>query len=156
MRLIKLALLSIVFLFLAATAVSLLIPGHIRISKAVNVHASKDSLLSLVGKRSNWPLWHPAFQPGDSAPHFEAIDTRVIAQNDSEVVMELRQGKKPPVVNGWKIYGHPGSDSLTLQWYMDFHPKWYPWQKFGSLFYENTYGVMMEQGLEHIKKLVEQ
>lgn len=71
------------------------------------------------------------------------------------MVMELSQGIKKPVINGWKIYGKAGADSLTLQWYMDFHLKWYPWQKFGSLFYENTYGVMMQQGLDNIKSRVE-
>ena len=74
-------------------------------------------------------------------------------QNDSEVVMRLQQTGKPGVINGWKIYEHLQVDSLTLQWYMDFHLKWYPWKKFGSLFYENTYGAMMEKGLENIKTL---
>ena len=67
--------------------------------------------------------------------------------------MHLQQAHKPEVINGWKIYQHSQVDSLTLQWYMDFQLKWYPWQKFGSLFYENTYGVMMEKGLSNIKEL---
>lgn len=36
---------------------------------------------------------------------------------------------------------------------MDFHLSWYPWQKFGSLLYESTYGAMMEKGLTNIKTL---
>jgi hypothetical protein len=38
---------------------------------------------------------------------------------------------------------------------MDFHLKWYPWKKFSSLFFENRYGVLMEQGLSHIKKITQ-
>jgi hypothetical protein len=34
---------------------------------------------------------------------------------------------------------------------MDFKLPWYPWQKFGSLFYENTYGQMMQNGLANSK-----
>ena len=67
----------------------------------------------------------------------------------------LQQAGKMPLINGWKIYHHPSTDSLTLQWYSDFHLKWYPWQKLGSLFYENTYGVMMEEGLGNLKRLAE-
>jgi len=38
---------------------------------------------------------------------------------------------------------------------MDFQLQWYPWQKCGSLLYEGTYGRMMEQGLQNIKKLAQ-
>jgi hypothetical protein len=38
---------------------------------------------------------------------------------------------------------------------MDFKLKWYPWEKFKSLFYENFYGVQMEQGLSNLKELSE-
>jgi len=64
--------------------------------------------------------------------------------------MVTEKGK--PVISGFKTIRHPG-DSLTLQWYMDFKLKWYPWEKFRSLFYENIYGVQMEQGLHNLKEL---
>lgn len=153
MKAIKLVLLSIVFLFIVVTAISLLIPSHIRISKAINIQGQKDSILSLVGDTSKWKQWHPAFISSGSTRRFPAIHINSIVRNDSEIVMRLQQANKPEVVNGWKIYGHRQVDSLTLQWYMDFYLKWYPWQKFGSLFYENNYGVMMEQGLDNIKRL---
>ena len=156
MRLIKLAIISTIILFIVVTLISLLIPSDIRISKAINIHGNKDSILSLIRIREHWTKWHPAFIPNDSTPSFEPISSVIRAQNDSEIVMQLQQGNKPPVVNGWKVYGHTGIDSLTLQWYMDFHLKWYPWKKFGSLFYENTYGVMMEKGLENIRQLTVQ
>jgi len=153
-RLIKLGLISIVFLFAVVTAISLLIPSHIRISKAINIHSEKDSIFALISDTSKWKQWHPAFIPKDSTPGFPAIHIVQKNQNDSEIVMHLQQTGKPEVVNGWKIYEHDGVDSLTLQWYMDFNLKWYPWKKFESLFYENTYGLMMEQGLDNIKILL--
>ncbi len=74
---------------------------------------------------------------------------------DSLVVMQFSQGNKT-MYNGWQLYGYPSTDSVTLQWYMDFNLPWYPWQKFSSLFYEDTYGRMMEKGLANIKKEVEE
>lgn len=155
MRLIKLALISIVFLFVVVTAISLLIPSHIRVSKAINIYAEKDSIFQLISDTTKWSQWHPAFIPNDSARKFPAIHIVQKSQNASEIVMHLQQAGKPEVINGWTVYKHSSTDSLTLQWYMDFHLKWYPWKKFGSLFYENTYGVMMQDGLDNIKRLTE-
>lgn len=153
MRIIKLAFISFTFIFLVVTAISLMIPSRIRISKATNLPNSRDSILALVNNEGQWSRWHPAFM-NDSFRR--AANLKVIPQshNDSEVVALVRQGEKKGVVNGWKIYSHQGSDSLTLQWYMDFRLSWYPWQKFGSLFYENTYGVLMQEGLSNIKRTV--
>jgi hypothetical protein len=155
-RVVKLALLSIVFLFMVVTGVSLLIPSHIRISKAINIQGEKDSIFALISDTAKWKLWHPAFIQNDSTPTFPAIHIVSKSQNDSELVMHLQQQDKPEVINGWKIYHHALTDSLTLQWYMDFHLKWYPWKKLGSLFYENTYGVMMEKGLDNIKNDIQE
>lgn len=155
MRLIKLALISIIFLFIVSTAVSLLIPSHIRISKATNISGAKDSILALIKDKDRWNEWHPAFMPSASGRNFQAIDINTINQNDSEVVMQLKQGDKEPVISGWKVFEHAAADSLTLQWYMDFKLKWYPWEKFSSMLYERTYGTMMEQGLTNIKERVQ-
>lgn len=155
MRIIKLGLISIFFLFLAIVAISLLIPSHVRISKAINIHGGKDSIFKLISDRNNWARWHPAFMPGNGKEGFAEIKSTIEIQNDSVVIMQLYQGKKRPVLNGWQVY-NTSADSLTLQWYMDFHQGWLPWQKFGSLFYENTYGIMMEQGLTNIQKIIQQ
>jgi hypothetical protein len=154
-RLIKLALISIFLLFVVVTAISLLIPSQIRISKAINIYSSHDSIFALIRDTTKWKLWHPAFIPNDSASAFPAIHIVHKSESDSEIVMHLQQSGKPEVINGWKLYQYSHVDSLTLQWYMDFHLKWYPWQKFGSMLYEKTYGTMMEEGLENIKKQVE-
>jgi hypothetical protein len=152
-RLIKLALISIFLLFIVITAISLLIPSHIRISKAININSRKDSIFVLVSDTARWKEWHPAFMPTDSAQPFLPIHIVQKSESDSEIIMRLQQSNKPVVTSGWKIYQYPHVDSLTLQWYMDFQLKWYPWQKFGSLLYEKTYGTMMEQGLQNIKGL---
>jgi hypothetical protein len=153
---IKLFFISVVFLFLLGTGISLMIPSHIRISKAINLHAPKDTIFSLVKNPVRWKEWHPAFMEGPGRKSFDTIIVSDILQQGDTVTMLLRQGTKEPVSNGWKIYEHPDVDSLTLQWYMDFHLKWYPWKKFSSLFFENTYGVMMQEGLTNLKKITTQ
>jgi hypothetical protein len=148
-RIFKLAIIGIILLFLAAFAISLLIPSYIRISKAINLHAEKDSVWSIVRNRNRWPEWHPAFM--DDVQRFPPIKTSVLHQDDSLFILKLEQDNKRPVINGWQLF-NSSQDSLTLQWYMDFKIGWLPWQKLGSLFFENTYGVMMQEGLTNIKR----
>jgi hypothetical protein len=151
-RAVKLVGLSVVFLFMVVTLMSLLIPSHIRISKAINIGHSQTAILNLVKDTTQWRRWHPAFMPSDSAQPFPAISIQAQKSGSDEVVMRLQQGSKRYVMNGWKL--HPASaDSTALQWYMDFNLSWYPWQKFGSLFYESTYGAMMERGLANLKAI---
>ena len=60
-----------------------------------------------------------------------------------------------PIISVLKVIRHQEGDSSTLQWYMDFKLRWYPWEKFKSLFFENIYGFQMERGLENLKQLSE-
>ena len=46
-------------------------------------------------------------------------------------------------------------DSLTVQFYFDFHFKWYPWEKFTSLLYESQLGPVMEESLTDLKHYAE-
>ena len=62
---------------------------------------------------------------------------------------------KKQLETGWQIFPGSNENNVTLQWYMDFKLRWYPWEKFRSLFYENIYGVQMEKGLSNLKELSE-
>lgn len=116
----------------------------------MNIGAPRDSILELIKDTTRWKEWHPAFSNRDS---FNGPDMLIdnIKLSDTLVIMHLSNKGKKALINGWQVYKHQGTDSLTLQWYIDFKMKWYPWQKFGSLFYEPTYGGMMEEGLGKIK-----
>jgi hypothetical protein len=58
MRFIKLALISLVVLFLLVLGMSLLIPSHVRISRAINITAPKDSLVLQLSDLRNWKQWN--------------------------------------------------------------------------------------------------
>ena len=115
--------------------------------------ADNKTVLSLIKDTTKWHEWHPAYMPGSPSP--EGLSIKPIVANDSEVVMQLQQFQRRPVVNGWRIHRYSYSDSTTLQWYMDFQLGPYPWQKFSSMLYESTFGRMMQKGLTNIKGIVE-
>jgi hypothetical protein len=151
-RVIKLAIISFIIVFLIITAFSLMIPSDIRLSKAINIIGPVDSVLGRIKDRSQWPQWHPVYQQAALRDQWERMNTKILQDTDSTYVLQYQQQDRMPVISGWQVYEYANRDSVTLQWYMDFTLSWYPWQKFSSLFYEKNYGVMMETGLSNFKK----
>lgn len=143
MRFIKLGLISVVVFSLLITAFSLIIPSHVRISKAIDITVDRDTLLNQLSNTVNWKNWYPG---ADSIQQLSEITTIT----DSTVI-----AKQSRAESGWNLYdaGIPGT--LTVQWYMDFHLRWYPWEKFSSLLLEKRYGPIMEKGLDNLKKQLE-
>ena len=163
MRIIKLAILSFIFLFLLITIISLFIPANIRISKAINIADDKD-VYTYLETLPNWRQWHPALKNisetefqilGDDSIKIKGTTIKVVERNQDELKTEMVTGNGRPIISGFKIIRNQQADSATLQWYMDFKLRWYPWEKFRSLFYENIYGVQMEKGLSNLKELSE-
>jgi hypothetical protein len=150
MRLIKLALISLIILFGLITLISLLIPSDISITRAVNLRSRPEKVLSLVNDTTNWPTWNPLLAPHPDHP---PVKGSITSRTDSSVTASLQQGNKSPVQTSWQVYSFSNSDSVTLRWTMNFHLPWYPWKKFEGIFFEKAYGPLMEQGLQNIKKL---
>jgi hypothetical protein len=155
MRLLRFILISIFLLFTLITLFGLLIPSTVRISKAIDINAEATEIFSLIRDTSTWKNWHPAFQKTETHSGLqEGLIIIEVLVTDSLLQIELSKEEKNKLLNGWAVYTHPNSDVKTLQWYMDFKLRWYPWERFGSLFYENTYGLMMEEGLQNINNLL--
>ena len=161
MRLIKLAILSFLILFILVTVISLFIPSNIRISKATNLPADDTVAYTNINNLSKWRNWHPALKGlseneiqkvSGSSIYVRGTTIGISQRKNDEIVTEMVTNNGRPIVSGFKTIRHPG-DSSTLQWYMDFKLRWYPWEKFRSLFYENIYGAQMEQGLNNLKEL---
>ena len=67
MRIIKLIIGSIIFLLVIITIISLFIPSHIRISRAVQINSSKESVMDQVSDPVKWRNWYPG---ADTAQFF--------------------------------------------------------------------------------------
>lgn len=161
-------LLSIAFLFVAVMAVSLFIPSRVRISKAINVKTTIEKVEKQVGEMQRWKEWNPFFSKVadkiiykdtvDAVPQAMEINGTTIRWQQKEAdeyIASMQRAGRKDVLNGWKSIAHPGTDSLTLQWYMDFQLNWYPWEKLGSILYERIYAANMELGLTNLKVALE-
>lgn len=154
MRLLRFAVISIVILFGVVTGISLLIPSNIQLTKVITIRAGKDTVFSLIKNKDQWPRWHPSFLNGERMDMLSKISVNNISEKDSVLSATWEQEGKKPLNMQWQMHG-VNFGSATLQWRINFHLSWYPWEKMGSLFYENNYGLMMEQGLVNIKNELE-
>lgn len=164
MRLLRFAFLNVLVFGLILTIVSLFFPSHIRVSKALDINAPKDSVWTMLHHPENWKKWYPG---ADSAAlYYEngVVKGIATAQNqalvigsetDSSIVLYQIDTRKRNAVSGWNIYPSSNPNTITLQWYMDFHLKWYPWEKYSSILLEKRYAPTMERGLTKLKGILE-
>lgn len=169
MKIFRLLFFSFLFLFLLVTGISLLIPSHVRISRATNVSATPAEVWEKVDDMHTWKNWNPFFTglDADKISYSDTSNGKAHSMNASgtfiqwkemkpgERIAIMEKGDHRPILNGWKCISYDGGDSTTVQWYLDFRLRWYPWEKFASLLFEQSYGPKLEQGLSNIKKMME-
>ncbi len=149
MRIIKLAIISVVVFSLLITMISMFFPSRVRISRAIDINTDRKTIMLQLRDTANWMKWYPG---ADSA----LVLPRITAITDSSVSAEtyMENGRKG--VTGWNVYVAALPRTVTVQWYMDFRLRWYPWEKFSGLLLEKRYGPVMERGLERMKELIGQ
>jgi len=165
-RIIKLAIISFVFFFLLITAFSLFIPSRIRVSRATGVEASREKVITLISQPAHWAGWIPG---GDSTRFIyengrvaglkmDSAGSRslwILEAGDSTVRGAIDGAGARRIETGWEVREGSAAGGVTVQWWMDFRLRWYPWEKFSSLLFEKQYGTQMEAGLESLKQLAE-
>lgn len=168
MRFVKLFFISIVVLFLVMLAISLAIPSHIRISRAINIGGAKQKVFNAVNDLKTWDSWnHFTSQSSLTNKIFSNPSSGYGALMKADQISILITDSKPDSIKtnwdqlnakrfdgGFNFY-QLRPDSATVQFYFDFHFRWYPWEKFTSLLYEKELGPVMEESLTGLKQIVE-
>ena len=165
MRIARFIIISVVVLFIIITIISLLIPSNVRISRGIQISSSKDSVMSQISEVANWKNWYPGadtlqFYYQNNTIKGLVLDEQKMrylvmrAKKSDEIKAEyVLPNKKIPT--GWLIVANAESNSVTIQWYMNFHLHWYPWEKFSSFMFEKVYHPQLQQGLDNLKRFLE-
>lgn len=169
MRLIKFAFLGLVVLFAVLTVLSLLLTSEIRISRVVNVAASRrQETLTAVRDLQEWRRWNDfVYQssltniryssPSDGPGAFLQSDQLRIEEKRADtggVLLNWNFVNGKQFVGGFEFLS-VNPDSLTVQWWFEFHFRWYPWEKFGVFVYDRKLGPVMEESLVALQRFVE-
>lgn len=162
MRFLKLFLISVVVISVVLIALSLMLPSHVRISRAIDIQASVEHIRPNITNMENWPKWNALL--ADSSINTISVNSDHIKTNRFDIYAAASVNRDSISTrwaqpNGKEFTGNfsmLGSDSVTVvQWYFDFYLRWYPWEKFGSIIYDDRMGPGMEKSLAQLKILVE-
>ena len=161
MRALKLFLISAVVIFIILTAFSLLLPSHVRVSRAINIDAAPQNIALHIADMRRWTQWNKIL--ADSSITVTSVDSSGIKTNRFDITLltvepdSISTSWKQP--NGKEFTGNfsmiPSGNVTIVQWYFDFHLRWYPWEKFASIIYDDRMGPAMENSLTQLKGLVE-
>jgi Polyketide cyclase / dehydrase and lipid transport len=169
MRLIKFAFLGLIVLFAVLTGLSLLFPSTIRISRVVNVPASlRAEAYAAVSDFGAWKKWNDFVyqssltnirysEPSGGAGAFLRSDQLRIEETRADTAgvllnWDMTGGKQ--FVGGFQFLSL-NPDSVTVQWWFEFHFRWYPWEKLGIFVYDRKLGPVMEESLGALQRFVE-
>ena len=161
MRLVKLALISAVILGIVIYLFSLIIPSRIRISRAVDIVVSRDSLLPAIADLRQWKQWNELVNTPDITN--KQFNEAVFSGDQLKVTRQAQVGDT--LFTSWQQQNGrtyesgftwtSSNNQLVLQWYFDIKLNWYPWEKFGSIVFDKQLGPPMEKSLDNLKKLLE-
>ncbi len=165
---IKFFIIGLLTLFLAMTALSLLLPSNLRISRVVNVSASRARTAAAIADLRGWNDWNqfvrntPLTNKRYSSPSAgkgawlssDQLTIRETVADSNGVVLQwdLKGGKQ--YAGGFDLLT-ANSDSLTVQWWFDLHFRWYPWEKLGAFVYDRKLGPAMEESLDSLRLFLE-
>lgn len=137
MRHLKLVGYSLLFFFLLLTAVGLLFPGDVHISRAIDLpgHA-KASLMKWVNEASFRQCWQDSLSRMSPQPIRASDSSYTLLLNDRTAIQ-------------WIFHGADGR--ITLQGRVDVKLGWLPWERFKSLLLEPRYGSWLEKELEKFR-----
>jgi len=162
MRFIKLAVISVVALFTVMLLISLLLPSHVRISRAIDINADAHAIYPLISDVSQWQQWNEYIRAYSNKVvtsdmvKSDQTNIFIISRADSLVTAEWQQPSGNKFGSGFALVSNAGGGGhSTVQWYFDFHLHWYPWEKFQSIVYDEQLGPPMEKSLKALKKTAE-
>lgn len=163
MKLIRFIFISIVILFIVITAVSLLFPSTVVVSRAIDISAPKDSVLQYIANIQKWNSWIEGMNDAS---------VTVYSSNKAQLnktTVKIDSIKNDQVFTSWIgsngrsmqsvlqiiVSSNNNASFLTLHWQFVQQVHWYPWEKFASLMNDKILGTMMEKNLVHLKDCAE-
>ena len=162
MRLIKLGLISFVVLFLLATAIGLLFPSTVLVSRAIDIKSSKATVFENVKDLRKWNNWvdgmnNPIVKIIDSSKAILGNTTVTInAITDTTVVTEWISENAAKQISTIRLIGDSAQKMTVVQWQFVQEVNWYPWERFSSMMNDRIIGTLLEKNLNKLKKTVEE
>lgn len=162
MRFLKLAIISIILLVGTVTAISLLLPSTVRVTRGVDINAPVDSVYGRISNLDKWKLW---IANRDTLPISVAADKKSFAMGNMKVTLSTSSQSQiktlwtvnegTPMVGTFFLATQKDKHEITVQWEFVQHLKWYPWEKFSAAITDKVLGPFMEESLKNLEESME-
>lgn len=172
MRYAKMFLTGLFVLAILFTLLSFFIPSTVRVSRVMEINASREKIYTAVSDVSEWKNWMP--WSGADSLFTITIDSTAdkinasygwavkndVSKKGKITVKELLADE---VITASELSGYnlsPGSFKLYIdnkasfilvEWKIKIALKWYPWSKLKGILLDKIYGPVLENGLERLK-----
>jgi hypothetical protein len=154
MKLIRFALVSVLFISILITALASLFPSMVITSRAVEVNATNEQIQQCVKDLAAWKGWMSDWKDQsvmvqDSIVRVGTQTIQMLSSTDSTVLLKWEAtGQAPYQV---QIEWLPLKEgTYVIHWSFEQHVNWYPWEKFQTLLNEKVLGAKMEEELQHL------
>ena len=166
MKFIKLAIISIVVLFVIITCIGLLLPSTVRVTRNITIHTSPDTLYRYISDMAYWKFWLAGVQ--DNTVQFtsakksgagavamigeQQVSITKATNNMIETVWKNNSGKR---ISVFQLASDTIANETNLNWYFEQKVKWYPWERLSTLANDKILGPFMENSLDKLKEVAE-
>ncbi|RFM26300.1 SRPBCC family protein [Deminuibacter soli] len=166
MRFVKLALISLVVLFVLTTCIGLLFSSKVVVTRLITLKQPPAKVMAAAGDISQWGNWMEGVKEngltvtkgdGKTVQSVAAIGTTTItvtAADAQQFLTTWRSARGYEQHSGFVLSPDAAGTSTTVTWFFEQDLKWYPWERFGSMMNDKILGPTMEKGLEGLKKFV--
>ena len=164
MRFFKLALISLIIIFLLFTFIGLLLPSSVTVTRKEFINAPADSVRFYTNNIYHWKYWLngvdtnyklPVSPTGKNAKIKLGAYTISVLKNNPENIITLWKGKNTrDRICHIQLYN---DDPNATTIYMSFqqHLSWLPWDRLGGMLHDEVIGPSIQASLDKLKQVVE-
>ena len=160
-RFIKLIGISIIILFGLVTALGLLFPARVIVSRAVDITAPKDSILLLIKDFNGWQKWLEGMTESTvviaspTKARLGKTDVTITTITSNKVASTWVDKNGNIQTSTINLFNDSAKVQTVVQWEFQQQLRWYPWERFASMMNDKILGTMMEKNLNNLKSFVE-
>ncbi len=166
MRFFKLALFSLPVIFLLFTAIGLLMPSSVTVTRKENINAAIDKVRFYTNDLSKWQNWlngvdttYTKENPGIITEKNSLVKLGAyiitIVDNKPKYITTLWQGEnvKNQMCRIQLNYSAPNETTVFFSFQQ--HLSWLPWDRLGGMLHDEVIGPSMQGSLDKLKEVVE-
>ena len=167
MKFIKLAFISIIVLFFILTALGLLLPSTVRVTRNISIDAPSDTLYHYINNLKQWSKWMEGtdaatmkFSSSQTSEKgavatINKLQIYIVKNTKNEMQTIWQSNRRTHQLCVFQLYADTTANTTNLNWYFEQKLNWYPWERLPAIANDKIWGSFMEHSLDKLKEITE-